>query len=102
MAKDEAYDEDRERKALFYILSSHDDLIKTADYFYDFKHHGIKRRRESKICSSANKLLKLGFHLYNQSNKLSENSIVDTFSSLDTAYRMVAIEAMKIRFGING
>lgn len=102
MAKDNAYHEDRERKALFYILSGHDDLVKSVNSLYDFNQHMIKRRGGNRLSSSGIKLLKLGFHLYNHSNKLSENSIVETFSSLDSAHRMVAIEAIKIRFGING
>jgi hypothetical protein len=102
MLEDDAYCDDRERKALFYILSGHDDLVKSIDRLYDFNHHMIKKRGANCLSSSGNKLLKLAFHLYNHSNKLSGNSIVETFSSLDSAHRMVAIEAIKIRFGING
>lgn len=97
--KDKTYQGDRERFALFYILTGCDELWeKNIINFYDFEKQLIKSRFKVDLSSGSKAMVKLAFHLYNDNNKLFQNSIVYTFNSLDEANTKLAINAITIRF----
>ena len=92
--------------ALFYILASSKDLFNQSNMIYDFKNNRlnldfdddgntilghITLNPEEKI------LLDLVLQLYNNSNNLS---IMDIFNKLSNENRLVALEAIKVRFSI--
>ena len=101
------YPDDRERKAMFYILSGSPDLIsKGINRFYDFSSNTVKFHpdtleedfKQFSFCSSSHALCRLALNLYNSSYE--SLSIADTFYNLDNNHRILAINAMLIRFNI--
>lgn len=42
LKRDKTHAEDKERQALFMIISGNDDLYKKVDHIYDFRNHSIK------------------------------------------------------------
>lgn len=97
--RDNTHFGDIERLSLFYILSS-EILYNRADSIYNFKEHTINSDYNMNCLSSAEKsLIKLGFHLFTESNEYSE-SICDIFSKLDSDNQLIALNAIKIRFEI--
>lgn len=100
--KDKTCSSDIERYALFYILSGNEDIWgKGIDNFYSFKEHGIlKKGLRRCLCSSSERLLKLGFNLYNGATIGKENSVRDMFMSLDKENTKLALNAIKIRFRV--
>ncbi len=104
------YPDDRERKALFYILAGCNDLVtKGINRMYDFQENIVKfspvpEQMEKdfqpfSFCSSSHALLKLALNLYNSGYE--SLSIADTFYNLDNNHRILAINAMLIRFNVN-
>lgn len=100
---------DVERKALFYILAGCNDLVtKGINRMYDFQENIVKfspvpEQMEKdfqpfSFCSSSHALLKLALNLYNSGYE--SLSIADTFYNLDNNHRILAINAMLIRFNI--
>ena len=90
---------DLERRALFHIISSNDELYSNVDSIYDFNENVIRTEcldGEVYISSSSRKLIKLAYHLYNG----YETSVLEVFSGLDDNNARLAIEAIKIRFDI--
>jgi hypothetical protein len=101
--------DDRERKAMFYILSGSPDIIsKGINRMYDFKENIVKfspvpEEQEKdfqpfNFCSSSHALLKLALNLYNSTYE--SLSVADTFYNLDSDNKQLAINAMRIRFNI--
>lgn len=95
--KDRTVDTDRERKALFFVISGVTDLYNKVDRLYDFKSHWIKDDCFEKefFSSSQKKLLQLAFNLYNNSNAPAP---LDLFSNLDNESYILAMKAINIRF----
>jgi len=97
---------DSERKALFYILSGNDDLFLQVNKIYNFKENWICETEETEdgdrcipgvlTSSGTKKLLNLGLQLYNSG--LNKQSVMDTFSGLDSNNFKLAINAIQIRF----
>lgn len=93
---------DKERISLFYILAGNSDLYQKKYGIYDVENHCIipcLSKKESKVDLSggAKALVKLGFDLYN-GMKQRETSICDIFWNLDEQNRILALNAIKIRF----
>ena len=97
LARDNTYKTDVERKALFWILAGNDDLYSKVDFIYDFEDHSIKpeclENEAVDFCSSSQKLIKLGFNLYNS----YPADVLDTFYVLDDENFNLALDALKIR-----
>ena len=105
--KAHVHSEDRERKAMFFILSGNNDLIaKGIDKFYDFTDNMVKFNPDPEelekdfekfnFCSSSHALTKLALNLYNSG--YPSLLVNDTFNQLDKNNYLLAIEAIKIRF----
>lgn len=93
---------DKERQSLFYILAGNRDLYEKKNGIYDTKNHCIipslsKKGLKVDLSGGAKALVKLGFNLYN-GMKQKENSICDIFWNLDEQNRILALNAIKIRF----
>ncbi len=90
---------DRERQALFYILTGNVELYKYLDNIYDFKRNKINRTVVEELgylSSGVLKLMHLGLHLFNDANPLY-GSLVTTLCGLDGNNRKLAMNAMEIR-----
>ena len=102
MAEDNTEIHDKERQSLFYILAGNSDLYQKKNGIYDTKNHRIipslsNRDVKVDLSGGAKALVKLGFNLYN-GMKQKENSICDIFWNLDEQNRILALNAIKIRF----
>lgn len=106
----EVHPEDRERKSLFYILAGCPDLVsKGINRMYDFKENIVKfspvpEEQEKdfqpfNFCSSSYALIRLALNLYNSTYE--SLSVADTFYNLDNNHRILAVNAMLIRFNVN-
>jgi hypothetical protein len=67
LERDKTHIEDKERIALFYILSGKDSLYQNIDKIYDFENHTIKPEclNDGEWTSEDRKLIALAFNLYN-------------------------------------
>lgn len=95
---------DRERLPLFYILAAFEDTSANAEKFYDFSKNCIRPGMLSRVeldYPSHLELVRLGYNLYNSAQKCN---ICDTFISCGSGgshySRRIALEAIKIRFGM--
>lgn len=99
LKKDQTHAADKERTALFLILSGNDDLYQKVEHIYDFKNHWIKDEclTSSKVdfSSGSKALIRLGFNLY---NGYSPADIRDIFSVLDQRNIELALKAIEFRF----
>lgn len=97
--QDGTHPKDRERQALFYIFAGYRDLGDRIDHFYDFEGRMIRPEGfgEVDLTSSSRALVELAFNLY---NNYECGTVVDLFASLDERNRRLAVEAIKIRFGV--
>lgn len=95
---------DKERMSLFFIISGVDDLFNNVDELYDFENNKIILDFDDEgniildnpnLCSSANKLYKLGVQLYNGGGN---QTVHDTFKFLDEDNTILVINALKIRY----
>lgn len=100
---------DRERKAMFYIMAGSPDLIyKGIDRFYDFRNNMVKFHPEELeqdfeqfvFCTSSEALTRLALNLYNSG--YPSLSVSDTFRDLDEDNMRLALEAIRLRFNIEG
>lgn len=97
MKKDGTHERDNERKALFHIMASNEELFKLQNSIYDFQDHSIKPEiLESGICTSSKNLITIGFNLY---NGYPTDSFLSCFSGLDAKNFETVIEALRIRTG---
>jgi len=92
-ARARMYPGDKERMALFFILSG-DLMHHKAEGLYDFKENGIKEI-PGVLSTAEKRLAELGFNLY---NRYGEATPSDLFSSLDRKNLELALEAIRIRF----
>jgi hypothetical protein len=101
---------DQERKAMFYILAGCNDLVsKGINRIYNFQENIVKFSpvpeqmekdfQQFNFCSSSYALIRLALNLYNSSYE--SLSVADTFYNLDNNHRILAINAMLIRFNIS-
>ncbi|MFA9379334.1 MAG: DUF6075 family protein [Lachnotalea sp.] len=102
VAEDNASVYDIERQSLFYIMAGNIDLYQKKKHIYDCNNHCIIRclgQEEQKVdlSSGAKSLVQLGFNLYNGENQ-NESSVWDIFASLDNENRILALNAIKLRF----
>lgn len=96
---------DLERKSMFYIIASNDDLFKQAGEIYNFRDDELQERKETLegdlyfpnvlTSNSSQKLLNLAVQLFNNTK---DQNVLDTFSGLDTNNFELALNAIKIRF----
>lgn len=99
--KDNTHKSDLERKSLFYILAGNYDLYEKKHFIYDFEERSINLEcLESDFLdfsTSARKLLELAFNHFNGMNKADVSEIL---SVLDEDNLKLAIDSMKIRYGL--
>lgn len=90
---------DMERKAFFFVIGSNMALYHLTDELYDFKERMIKPECFVRLSLSTglHDLIELAYNLY---NNYPSGTICEVFSSLDPENRRLAIEAIKLRFGI--
>lgn len=99
LSKSRISEYDRERQALFYIMTGNSELYKYLDDIYDFQNNKIKREVIVKLgylSSGVRRLMHLGLHLFNDRNPL-DGTIVDLLCGLDKNNRKLAFNAMEIR-----
>lgn len=90
----------RERQPIFYILAAFEDTYKVAERIYDFGCDCIRSNCTKRLeldYDSHVELIKLAFNLYNSANKCN---ICEVMVSCGSAERIVAVEAIKIRYGM--
>lgn len=95
---------DKERLALFHVISGVPDLYFKVNQIYDFENNKIMLTftndgepitNELCLCSSANALLKLGIQLY---NGCGSQNINDTFKYLDYDNVILALNSITVRY----
>lgn len=91
---------DIEREALFYIIAGNDELYSHVNSIYDFKCRQLKITTKlgklNVMCDSAKAMLKLAIQLYN--NTTNKQSVFDTFIFLDSTNKLLALNAICLRF----
>lgn len=95
--------DDRERMALFFVISGNRDLYQKRSFLYNFKKHHILdclSNREVDFSSSGKALIRLGFNLYNGYSD-EESSPFSLMCHLDEENRKLALDAISIRFAIH-
>lgn len=107
--KDRTNEQDHERIAMFYILSSDKDIYKRINQLYIFSENAInidgffKIRNE--LSSSSAKMVYLAYQLYNNFKYRDfderDLTILDMFAGLDKDNFEVCCYALKLRFNIN-
>ncbi|MCM3624346.1 DUF6075 family protein [Brevibacillus borstelensis] len=97
--RDGTHTKDRERQALLYVFAGYEALGNRIDHFYDFEGRMIRPEgfEEVDLTSGSKALVKLAFNLY---NNYPCGTVVDLFANLDERNRQLAVEAIKIRFGM--
>lgn len=97
--QDGTHPKDRERQALFYVFAGFGELVGKIDQFNDFEGRMIRPEgfEEVDLTSGSKALVELAFNLYNNHPC---GTVVDLFASLDERNRRLALEAIKIRFGV--
>lgn len=91
---------DRERASLFYIISGNEDLYRKRRYIYNSGEHCIKNGIDSgkvDFSSGIRSLIRLGFNLHNGWSD-EYTTPINLFGSLDEQNRMLAENALQIRF----
>lgn len=98
--KDQTVSGDREREAMFYILSGNRELYDHVQEIYNYHTHRIRPNplnRLGYMCSSSKNLLRLSLHLYNRCN-LHNLTPCDLLSNLDQENLHLALNGMLLRF----
>ncbi|MFL2106489.1 DUF6075 family protein [Desemzia sp. FAM 23988] len=97
IAKDNTRATDKERIALFFIISGNSDLYNKVNSLYDFDEHWIKPNYFENVdfSSGDRKMVDLAFNLYNNSSALAP---LELFSTLDNDNYRLAMKAINIRF----
>ncbi len=98
LKRDKTHQGDVERKAMFHIFSSNEDLYEMVDELYDFRENMIKPEclTKAKLTSSTRALIKLAFNLYNSRLKADVYQVLVYLGEKNLS---TALAAMKIRFG---
>lgn len=99
MRRDGTHPKDIERRALFYVLAGCQELGERANLFYDFNDRLIRPENfcEVDLTRGTRSLLELAYNLY---NNYPCGTVVDLFAGLDERNKHLAVEAIKIRFGL--
>jgi hypothetical protein len=99
LKQDGTHPKDRERQALFYIFAGYKDLGDKIEHFYDFESRMIRPEafQAVDLTSGSRALAELAFNLY---NNMPCGTVVDLFANLDERNRRLAVEAIKLRFGV--
>ncbi|NMA65615.1 MAG: hypothetical protein GX957_05150 [Clostridiaceae bacterium] len=103
LKEDGTHPDDRERMALFFVISGNRDLYQKRSFIYDFKKHHILdclSNREVDFSSGSKALIRLGFNLYNGYSD-EESSPFSLMCHLDGENRKLALDAISIRFAIH-
>ncbi|MGC6176917.1 DUF6075 family protein [Lacrimispora sp. 38-1] len=100
--EDGTHPDDKERMALFYVISGNQDLYRKRLSIYNFKNHQIKdclSNQEVDFSSGCKALIRLGFNLYN--GYIDEDSSpFSLMCNLAGENRRLALDAIAIRFTI--
>lgn len=107
--KDKTFINDNERKGMFYILSSNEDIYKKINDLYDFTSRAISFEKffkaEGELSSAYIKMVYLAYQLYNNFKysdfDRKDLSIIDILARLDKDNFDVCCYALKIRFNNN-
>ncbi|MGF7146334.1 hypothetical protein HNQ56_004801 [Anaerotaenia torta] len=102
LKEDNTHPDDRERMALFFIISGNRDLYQNRSFIYNFKNHHILNglsNREVDFSSGCRALIRLGFNLYNGYSD-EDSSPFSLMCHLDERNRKLALDAISIRFAI--
>lgn len=107
--KDKTFINDNERKGMFYILSSNEDIYKKINDLYDFTSRAISFEKffevEGELSSAYIKMVYLAYQLYNNFKysdfDRKDLSIIDILAGLDKDNFDVCCYALKIRFNNN-
>lgn len=99
ICRDGTHPKDTERQALFYVLAGCHEFVERVNQFYDFRERIIRPESfgEVDLSSGIRSLLELAYNLY---NNYPSGTVVDLFANLDERHRWLAVEAIKIRFGV--
>ena len=98
--QDRTRDGDREREAMFYILSGNKELYSHVHEIYSCQAHRLRPNPLNKLeymCDSSKDLLRLALHLYNCSIH-HEMAPCDFLGSLDSRNLRLALDGMFLRF----
>jgi hypothetical protein len=93
---------DRERMALFFVISGNWDMYRKRASIYNFKEHHILdclSNREVDFSSGCKALIRLGFNLYN-GYRDEASSPFSLMCHLDDDNRRLALDAIAVRFAI--
>lgn len=88
---------DAYREALFYILSSCDDLYCQAHKLYDFENKVIITENDADLTGATSRLVALAFELFTDRNIMQKDTS-DIFCYLDNKFFNIAINAIRIRY----
>jgi hypothetical protein len=102
LKEDGTHPDDRERMALFFVISGNRDLYQKRSFIYNFKKHHILdclSSQEVDFSSGSKALIRLGFNLYN-GYKDEYSSPFSLMYHLDGENRRLALDAIAIRFSI--
>lgn len=93
---DRTHDNDRGRKAMFYLIANSDELYKMVDSIYDFSRSDLKEEAYAidSLSSSSRALLKLALNLFNE----SPADVSDVFCNLDDKNFELAQESIKLKY----
>lgn len=93
---DDTHVNDKNRKAMFYLLSCNNDIYKLIDYIYDFSTNDIIPEVLSRVdlISSYKSLIKLAFNLFDE----TPVDVSEVFCNLDNKNFEFAIKALELKY----
>lgn len=93
---DSTHVNDKNRKAMFYILSANDDIYRLIDYIYDFNTKDIIPEvvLRDNLSSSYRAIIKLAFNLFNE----RPVDVSDVFCNLDSKNFDYVVKALEIKY----
>ncbi|MCQ2511233.1 MAG: DUF6075 family protein [Lachnospiraceae bacterium] len=100
LTHDQTSSGDREREAMFFIISGNQELYEHSTLIYNYQAHRLRPNALNKLdymCSSSKKLLRLALHLYNNCN-LIELTPYSLLNNLDSENLSLALNGMLLRF----
>lgn len=100
LVKSNSTTSDLERLSMFYIFSGNDDLYNKVNFLYNFDENVIiadcLENCHQDFSGSSKSLIRLAFNLFNG----YPGDINEIFQSLDSQNANLAINAIKLRYGI--
>lgn len=93
---DRTHDNDRNRKAMFYLIANSEDLYRLVDSIYDFSSSELKEDAESieELSTSSRSLLKLALNLISE----YPVDVSDVFCNLDSKNFEVAYKSLQLKY----